>query len=957
MSRLSLSSLPAPGTPASRLVLLIGQSFALGLSLAFLIVAANALFLPEFGSESLPYAYITVAILGSLLFYGYAELEKRWTLPALSITTLVLLALFYLLSWLILTLTGFRWVPFALMVSFSLVIQMGFVILGGQAGRLFDVRQLKSLFPRIVLGFAIGFLVGGFLAAPLATLLRGTENLILATMFSTLLFLVFLLIVDRRYHGALVQAGAPGRQQISQPMWQLLTKRFVLFIVLYQILAIMASQLLDYIVLDQAAARFVDSEGLTQFFGNFVVAINTSDVLFLALFAGLLLSRFGLSFGLMVNPIVDALFLLAGLLVAFLLGSSSGLFFGLVVASRIVDITLTDGARRGAINTAYQALPANQRVTVQTGVEGIAAPLALGFTGVVLLAFNFIGGVTVSHVVAFTLLITILWIATANRMYRHYADSLRQSLRRRALNRAEVTLEDRSSLAVVDRFLHSDDLAQVRLALDVLENADHETVGRRLMALLDRDQPDLRAEALTRIERLRIEAATPSVRRLADQEPDAAARGAAVRALCALLEAEAVDLASACLQDPAPEIRLGAAAGLLRYGGIAGVLEAGAWLTGLQESTDPADRRLVADILAQVEAHNYYQPLLDLLVDPDWRVRNAALAAAGQVRHERLLPGIVDNLADSRTRSAATGTLVAYGRAALPYADEALSESGSVAAAQAGRMARICGQIGQPEALDLLRKHIDHQDGEVRYQVLLALRAAGYRAASQDDPEIGARLRQEVEEGAGLLAALADIGQGEEVADLRRTLQDELKRVRQRVFLLLSFLYDPRALMRAGEQLSSSAVASRAMALEVLDVTLARAHKSMVMPLVTPDQSPAQRLESLARMFDLPRMDRVQRLCSLAEASEPGRTGWQRVAALYAAGRLGLVDCLPAVEAAAAKATGDEFALRETAAWSLHALAPERFAQWAAGLSADDDPRLHDLAGSLAGPAAGRPSG
>ena len=149
MSRLSLSSLRAPEAPATRLALLIGQSFALGLTLALLIVSANALFLPAYGSETLPYVYITVAILGSLLFYGYAELERRWNLPALSVTTLVVLALFYLVSWLALTLTGAGWVPFALMVSFSLVIQMGFVILGGQAGRLFDVRQLKKIFPRV----------------------------------------------------------------------------------------------------------------------------------------------------------------------------------------------------------------------------------------------------------------------------------------------------------------------------------------------------------------------------------------------------------------------------------------------------------------------------------------------------------------------------------------------------------------------------------------------------------------------------------------------------------------------------------------------------------------------------------------------------------------------------------------------------------------------------------------
>ena len=64
-----------------RLTLLFGQSLSLGITLALLIITASALFLPIFGSEGLPYVYIVVAILASGIFYGFAELQKRWTLP------------------------------------------------------------------------------------------------------------------------------------------------------------------------------------------------------------------------------------------------------------------------------------------------------------------------------------------------------------------------------------------------------------------------------------------------------------------------------------------------------------------------------------------------------------------------------------------------------------------------------------------------------------------------------------------------------------------------------------------------------------------------------------------------------------------------------------------------------------------------------------------------------------
>jgi HEAT repeat protein len=95
-------------------------------------------------------------------------------------------------------------------------------------------------------------------------------------------------------------------------------------------------------------------------------------------------------------------------------------------------------------------------------------------------------------------------------------------------------------------------------------------------------------------------------------------------------------------------------------------------------------------------------------------------------------------------------------------------------------------------------------------------------------------------------------------------------------------------------------------------------------------------------------LSRNERLCSLVEAPAPGQESWPRVAALYAAGRLGVTDCLPAIEAAAA-APVDDFSVRETAAWALHALAPEQFAEWASRLSPDEDSRLLTLARSLSG--------
>ncbi len=168
----------------TRLTLLVGQAFFLGLTLGLLVVASIALLLSFFGAGALPYVYIVVAILGSVGFYGFAEAQQRWSLAQVSIVTELVTVVFLALTWAGLALAQISWLAFAAMVAFSLILQIGFVILGGQAGRLLDVRQIKRYFPRIVAGFVIGFMVAGAIAPPLQRMLGATENLLLAAAIS-----------------------------------------------------------------------------------------------------------------------------------------------------------------------------------------------------------------------------------------------------------------------------------------------------------------------------------------------------------------------------------------------------------------------------------------------------------------------------------------------------------------------------------------------------------------------------------------------------------------------------------------------------------------------------------------------------------------------------------------------------------------------------------------------------
>ncbi|MCB0071727.1 MAG: hypothetical protein KDE20_09730, partial [Caldilineaceae bacterium] len=84
---------------AVRLSLMIGQAFFLGLTLGLLIVAAFALLVSTYGAAILPWVYIAVAALGSALFYGFAEAQRRWSFIQVSIVAELVAVAFLIVTW------------------------------------------------------------------------------------------------------------------------------------------------------------------------------------------------------------------------------------------------------------------------------------------------------------------------------------------------------------------------------------------------------------------------------------------------------------------------------------------------------------------------------------------------------------------------------------------------------------------------------------------------------------------------------------------------------------------------------------------------------------------------------------------------------------------------------------------------------------------------------------------
>ena len=191
--------------------------------------------------------------------------------------------------------------------------------------------------------------------------------------------------------------------------------------------------------------------------------------------------------------------------------------------------------------------------------------------------------------------------------------------------------------------------------------------------------------------------------------------------------------------------------------------------------------------------------------------------------------------------------LVAGGEAVLPVlaaafvAPEQPHETRSA-------IAQICGRIRGEQAMALLRSALDVPDGAVRSQVLASLSMCGYRASAVDIPRLEQCINAEIAEATWTLATLVDIGANATVSLLRAALDYHLGQIQQRLFWLLSFLYDPQAILRAQDHLTHGTSEKRAYALEIIDVLVVQHLKTALFPLLD-EATPTQRVQRLREQF------------------------------------------------------------------------------------------------------------
>ncbi len=898
-------------TPEIKLtaLLFLFSFFIAGVPRVFTQNAAYSLFIAAYGAKAVPYAYIAQAICVPLGGWLYLMGEHRLSLRTLLLTTLSVNTLI-LVAFRLGLLFDVPYVAAATMVWFEIEFVLSSLLLWGLANQLMTLRQGKRLFGFIVAGEPVAIIVCGLGTPALMTFLS-TPDLFLLSALGAFAGILLVLYITANYQppadasgGEEEEAADEGEDGTAKAWWK---DRYIATMI-----SMVALSQLIYFFIDETfylavEHRYPNEEAMASFLGVYSAIMGGISLAVSLFVAGPLVRRFGVRGGLLTLPLLLLIGSIAAVVTGEVTGAASALFFILVV-NKIADQSFRYTLDKTTSVTLYQPLPASKRMKLQAFLESMVEPVTGGVAGIALGFMIHQLGFTAVGVSAVMVVILVVWLAIVFVQSKGYAEVLRRAVAGRSFDFNPDAELSADALAAIRTGLTSRFVGEVLYSLQILGNRPDGLAAGDVAPLLDHVEPAVRIEAAKWFEAQHDKASQPIIAARLAQEQDPVVRGALIAAVAGCAGDDAIEVVSPWLDAMSEAEQIGAYQGLIKHGGIEGVIAAGNRLIADIQSDDAARRQLAADVMQRVGSHLFYRPLLRLLDDPNEDVRASALAAAGSIHAPQLWPAIIESLKSTRLTQPAIAAIGSIGDDMLDsltalYDDPASSRSAKRAAIAA------CGVIGTPAAAAWLMNRLEEPKRALRHAALAALWRIEHHASAADLPRIHAQLTAEIETAAWMLKAWEDCSKDTEAQALvGRALSDEVDNTQEAIFHLFGLMIDKVDMHEARLRFVSGGPTQRSYVLEMLDNILDNDLKATVLPFLEPETLEGKRaaLSKKAAGIDLASIDAV------AKSPEAQLGAWAPASALYALAQIGSASTEAVAEAALHV---DDAVLRETAHW------------------------------------------
>lgn len=873
-----LTLLDAEPEEWGRVSLLLIMSFFMGVFIATMSVASQALFLQHFfkDADDLPRALLVSGAVGLAVTVIYNFFQNRVPFGVLATASLVVLTA---LTAFIEFGEGFFRDPNTIYYfGFAAFIPVSFIILlifWGAYGRLFNLRQSKRLIGSVDQGAMVASFLAFFLI-PQALNLIEPPQLYTVALVSIVVFTALFIYLTATYVGKERTFAQEKLMYKKVSLISFFKNPYLRYVSLFVVVSMVAVNFVDFNFL-KVTTQYMEGEGLAKFISYFEMSIVIFALLFDVLASDRIIKEYGMRVSLLINPLLIGFFMVCAVLLGFIFGytPSSEFFIGyfiIIAISKLFIKSIKETMDETSFKLYLLPIDSDVRIDINTKIQGTVTAFASLISGGLIFLISTESTLGLIYVTLFTLPFFAAWYFVTNKMHHSYRKTLRESLSRGKEKSKLKKQKEYSLTTLLEKEVNSTAEDKVIYGLKLMEKLEPALFENAVVRLTESTSPGIRAFATEKMKGLGIEpeSSKTTVRNLAES---------------ALSASEDSDLLSI---TPEKLIRL-------------------------SKSGKQPDRILAAKLLRKITSPRTIFVLLELLRDVDPRVRLEALYTARKVNRPETWPVLIELLASPTFSHQAAAALRQVGEPVLPVLEAAFHKSGQSDLVML-RIVQIMGKIGSRQALELLWKKADYPDKRIVKQILYSLRFINYQAKGREVRDVNALLESEMSKTIWNLAAINELPDEPHFKFLREALIEEVADNYDQIIMLLSILYDPESLQLVRENIESGDPDNIQFAIELLDLFIDPELKPKLLPLLD-DSSTIDKLNQLQIHFPRESYNPIQVINYILNRDYNYNNRWTKVCAIHAAA---YINDFRVSRGLVAQMFNTDKLLQETAAWVIY---------------------------------------
>lgn len=880
-----------------QVLLLLGQGFFMGIFLATFQIIAETLFLNRLG-EYLKEAILFSGFLGILTTALFSYLQNKISFAKLALGNLFLIFIFSVLIYLAFQFADETIQNYIIFTMFALtgpILAVSLLGFWGTFGRLFDLRQSKRIIGGIDIGQLSAAIITSFSFPFLQELIPETQNYLLISCVSIVISFVFLVVLTRSFDLSQAEESENNdEEEESTKIGALLKNQYVRLLSIFLLFSMIAFTFIQFSFQEVVQIQYPEENEMRNFLAVFNGSILILGLLLQTFVNDKIIGEYGLKVSLLILPVILAVFTVASLVSGFFFGygpenDATFIWFFLFIAlSRLFNFSLRDSLENPTFKLFFMPLDNRVRFDIQTKVEGLGNETSRFIAGILILGLSYLSFIELIHYSLVLVILIIGYFVITNKLYAGYRNNVKLKLERqqRAGKEESLTLVQRL-VRKLESLLVSNKASQAIFSFKLIEKVEPQIVPDSINRLMGHDNDHVRDFAQFKMNELKGLSVSERYVITSNSSENSDQQVVSDNDLLALFQSGEIGKSR---------------------------------ISKLSKSDSSEDRQYAAELLGNSEEEDNVSILIELLHDPDPKVRYAAIKTAQRKFNNEVLNALIGNLDNPTYSVEAANALTVIGAKALNMLDSAFYKSGQSTQTML-KIVQIIGRIGGNKAKDILWNKMDFPDKVMVSQVLFALGNSGFRAGISQIARIKYAIESDIEDIAWNLAAISEVIGDDFGLEIRQALEEEIDYDIDHIYMLLSMLYDAQSIQLVKENIESQTSEGVTYGIELLDVFLSEDLKQRIIPVLD-DLSPAEKSKRMEIFFPRERLENKMALKFLLNRDFSQTNRWTKTCIIR---QIGLLKIREFYFDLISNLFNPDVLIREMAAWALYEIDPEAY--------------------------------